>query len=145
MSKKLICKACNDTGLNSKGAICHICHKHGRQPMRSLCLLTIASVFSDKYDQDILPTQQEITDAVEWVFAPPIIYHGVMRFSNGTEHSFGQPTIDINDILKERPWERNLDGTKVMIVEERKSKFGEPPERKVVAKVKNEKWMRRKN
>ena len=110
MSDNIVCPACNDTGLDSSGGLCHPCRVKGRQPVRDAVLRAVAGVFnrrltSGSAEHDVLsgyslPKEEELVEAVRWAFKPHVTYAiGYPLENGGVDIIFG-PNPAMNTMLE---------------------------------------------
>lgn len=100
MSKKqIICIACNDTGLNSKGGLCYPCRSKSRQPLRDAAIASLTDLFNTCFDEFRLPSEDEIIESVKWACAPKVQYAAGYRGKDSAMGIFAGPVIDLDEML----------------------------------------------
>jgi len=99
------CGSCNDTGLNSKGVLCHPCWVNGRQPLRDRLISSLQKLFDAEWEKGKLPDRRDVVDVVRWAFNPPVLYAAGYRQKDGSMGMFAGPDPDISKILSVEPEE----------------------------------------
>lgn len=82
---ELKCKACEDTGLNSKGGLCHPCLAHNRQTLRDAVLRAVKACFDNLWDQGMIPGCADVEAVVRWAFEPRVTYAAGFRDRHGDD------------------------------------------------------------
>ena len=128
------CKACNDTGVNSKGGACVPC---------ALSLKgTLTDALGRLFAQSFLPSEEQVVEAVET--AHQQFFADRSLFAIGGKNAEGKlawhwlPTHHFHELLNANPREYET-GEKVFILE-----FLPDGRKKAIARWKNGKWQMRK-
>ena len=150
MSDGVVCPACNDTGLNSSGGLCHPCQVKSRQPLRDAVLAAVTEVFAERYTNGGLPTLEQVKEVVDWAFKPHVVYAiGYPLENGGVDIIFGPDrSVDVMFVWNGYPVNNRHDGglkgfgldKKLYIVKFTKTTFHSVPLIEPIARWKDGKW-----
>ena len=131
------CVGCADTGLNSKGGLCHPCKAKGRQTVKDTLVEAVADLFDAALGRGRIPTEADVLQIVEWAYVPKVTYAAGFRGNNGGSMvMFAGPSRDIDVMLQTTPPRA---GT-AYIVRLTKQAPNEEPKMKPMAKWRVDKW-----
>lgn len=97
------CVSCGDTGINSKGGICTPCHRQGRQPLKRAVLGALKQVFAECHEMGRLPDPCELRSAIDWAYAPRVLYAAGYRDKDGGMAYFSGASVDQKSVFVTPP------------------------------------------
>ena len=77
---KVLCLACQDTGVNSNGNVCLPCKRANRQTVRNATVAAVQGCFIEHWRRGAVPCVETVVDAVREAMQPRVTYIAAFKY-----------------------------------------------------------------